>query len=196
MLIDLHVHTSNGSNDSRLTLNKIAMLYSRVDAVVVTDHDYLPKKIKQREIKGLLVFFGTEITTLQGHVLAYGIQDLPSINLDVKEVIDQIHEQGGIAIAAHPFRSYYALGEIVLDPEIQIDGLEINGNSSKSENRETRKAAKMRELPLTGGSDAHRSKELNTILTRFREPVECLDDIVQQVKRKTISPRVLFSRRY
>ncbi|MFW9993070.1 MAG: PHP-associated domain-containing protein [Candidatus Odinarchaeota archaeon] len=195
MLIDLHIHTNTGSFDSNLTLNSIAKhVNPRIEAVVVTDHDFLPKKMEPREIRGILVLFGAEITTQQGHLLAYGIEELPSKNLDVKEVVMQVHKQGGVCVAAHPFRAYHALGEAVYDSDLLLDGLEINGSSSKSSNNQARKVARIKELPLTGGSDAHVIRNLNTTTTKTREPVMSMDDLVRQIKKKTITPSFIQSK--
>ncbi|MHA1168410.1 MAG: PHP domain-containing protein, partial [Candidatus Hodarchaeales archaeon] len=111
MLIDTHLHSVNGSADSNLSIQMIAKnLHPKIEVIVITDHDFLPSNTEPIFVQGRLVLFGVELTTFQGHLLAYGIRELPSTNLEVREVIDFVHDQDGVVIAAHPFRDYLSLG--------------------------------------------------------------------------------------
>lgn len=72
-----------------------------------------------------------------------------------KSVIDSIHEAGGIAVLAHPFRTGC---EDFIDTltEMGIDGIEVNHPSADSEQQAfLRKKAAKAKLLITGGSDFH-----------------------------------------
>jgi hypothetical protein len=51
-----------------------------------------------------------------------------------------------------------------------------------------RQAARSMDLPLTGGSDAHSLKQLNTVATKFKEKIESIEDIVKAIKNKKCKP--------
>ncbi|MHA1168254.1 MAG: PHP domain-containing protein [Candidatus Hodarchaeales archaeon] len=193
MLIDTHIHTSAGSLDSNLTVRSIVKnIHPKIGAIVITDHDYFPENYKTTTVHGIQVLFGVEITTSQGHLLAYGIEELPSKILDVREVIDIVHDQDGIAIAAHPFRDYLSLGELVHDFSLKIDGLEINGKSPKNNWKLVKGVAATRNLPVIGGSDAHQVNDLNTRVSHCTSDVNCIDDLVSLIKHKKVYPRGIF----
>lgn len=72
-----------------------------------------------------------------------------------KNVIDSIHEAGGIAVLAHPFRTQC---ENFIDTLIQmgIDGIEVNHPSANAEQQDfLRQKASKAKLLVTGGSDFH-----------------------------------------
>ncbi len=51
------------------------------------------------------------MTTSEGHLLAYGINGPVPKGLPVQETIDLVHNGGGIAVAAHPYRAWSGLAE-------------------------------------------------------------------------------------
>lgn len=72
-----------------------------------------------------------------------------------KSVIDSIHEAGGIAVLAHPYRSGCE-NSIDLLIKMGIDGIEINHPSANEEQQANlRKIASKAKLLVTGGSDFH-----------------------------------------
>ncbi len=72
-----------------------------------------------------------------------------------KAVIDSIHEAGGIAVLAHPYRSdcVDSIDDII---KMGIDGIEVNHPSANEEQQANlRKIASKAKLLVTGGSDFH-----------------------------------------
>lgn len=72
-----------------------------------------------------------------------------------KNVIDAVHEAGGIAVLAHPYLSGC---EDIIDDLIEfgIDGIEVNHPSASKEQQDVlRKKAAKAKLLVTGGSDFH-----------------------------------------
>lgn len=74
---------------------------------------------------------------------------------EVKEVIDEIHGAGGIAVLAHPYK-YDNVPELEKYIELGLDGVEVWHPSANEENiEEISKLCKKHKLLLTGGSDFH-----------------------------------------
>lgn len=74
---------------------------------------------------------------------------------NTKSVIDSIHEAGGIAVLAHPYRSGCedSIDDII---KMGIDGIEVNHPSANEEQQANlRKIASKAKLLVTGGSDFH-----------------------------------------
>lgn len=183
-IFDMHIHITGRSPDSRLHLTDIMHhLSNKASGVIVTDHDlYAPlKRIDYYD--DIQFFIGAEVTSSDGHILAFGINAAPSSNMSAKQVLEDIHTQNGVGIAAHPFdprRS--SMGELVF--ELPFDGLEINGACSKGQNLDAKDAASLLNIPTIGGSDAHRIDQLNRYGTIFDVSIESIGDIVQAVKNK------------
>jgi predicted metal-dependent phosphoesterase TrpH len=102
-LIDMHIHLRDRSPCSHLGFDQLyEQVVDRLYGVCLTDHFVLePLSLKYGGI--LKVFFGVELTCESGDVLAYGLSDVPSRGLSLHDLIEAIHHQGGIAVAAHPF---------------------------------------------------------------------------------------------
>lgn len=74
---------------------------------------------------------------------------------NTKSVIDSIHEAGGIAVLAHPYRSGCedSIDDII---KMGIDGIEVNHPSANEEQQANlRKIASKAKLLVTGGGDFH-----------------------------------------
>ena len=157
---DLQVHTdaspcSNTSPDRVVTAATAAGL----DGIVVTDHDTLANVAAVREAapSDLTVVSGVEVTTTQGHLLAIGVEDVPP-RADPLDVIDWVHDHGGVAVLSHPFdtlRQYYSTDLAAIGRAVDaIEG--INSRCILGQfNRRARSFAAAHGLPTTGGSDAH-----------------------------------------
>lgn len=110
---DMHTHLFL-SFDARVTPHDfLATLQRRNnDFVVVTDHNTaiggdLVKWWGKVAGFPILVITGEEITTSSWHVGALGIRTTVSRWLPLRETIDEIHRQGGIAIVNHPTARYH-----------------------------------------------------------------------------------------
>jgi PHP family Zn ribbon phosphoesterase len=139
--------------------------------------------------EGFFVFRGVEISTGQGHLLAYGLKDdswnrwSKNLNLNAAEVIEAVHDCGGICVPAHPFRGWDSFGEEVY--RIQgLDALEThNGCSSEEANRKAVQAALLRKLPSLGGSDCHTKDQVGRAYTVFKNHVHTMIELVEEIKR-------------
>lgn len=75
---------------------------------------------------------------------------------DVRAVIKEIHDAGGIAVMAHPYvyDSIELMKELV--GEQMLDGIEVwHPRQSEEQQQELEKFAKQNKLLMTGGSDFH-----------------------------------------
>lgn len=74
---------------------------------------------------------------------------------EVKEVIEEVHGAGGVAVLAHPYK-YDNIPELEKYVEYGLDGVEVWHPSANEENiEEISKLCKKHKLLLTGGSDFH-----------------------------------------
>src|ERR1700681_4007329 len=133
MKFDLHVHTTRHSPDSRM--EPLAMLRRAqaigLDGLVVTEHDWLWTEPELEELRaaasGLTVLAGIEVTTREGHFLAYGVQDPFAVprGIGVAALCREVHRQGGAVVAAHPFRWGQPFDDILRRQQPELDGLEL-----------------------------------------------------------------------
>ena len=71
-----------------------------------------------------------------------------------EKAIEAIHEAGGIAVLAHPFKDIDDVSEIETLREMGLDGLEIQPNFN-SRNDWVKTYAKKNDMLVTYGSDYH-----------------------------------------
>ncbi len=191
MRMDMHIHSTYSSDGSASPgeIIKYAMK-NGLDGAAIMDHNDLRGSIQARKIaKGhkldnFLIVPGLEVSTTEGHVLAYGIDELIPRGLSPEETIDKIHETGGIAVAAHPYRYWSGLGESATK-SANFDALEIhNSGSKRSHNRKAFDLAKEMGVGYTGGSDAHVLEDVGLSWTRFLEPCQSIDELLKAIQKK------------
>ena len=79
---------------------------------------------------------------------------IESEDATAKEAIDAIHEAGGRAIIAHPFKDVEDMAELESLRSLGLDGLEIQPNFG-DENIPYLEYARKNNMPITYGSDYH-----------------------------------------
>ena len=171
MKFDLHIHTKY-SLDGKEEPYKIAKFLKKAGygGMAITDHDTI--KGADISIDDFIVIPGEEIKTDGGHILAIGIREEIKKRMAV-DAIDEIHDKGGIAIIAHPFR--------FSKPKVEkIDAVEvINGRNFPTQNKKARQYALRRRLPMTAGSDAHFIWECGRAYTLI--DAESTDDVIEAI---------------
>ena len=134
MFIDVHMHEMTYSKDSFLKLDEIVRIAKEkgLGAICITDHDSMGFKELAKEYTrktGYPVFVGIEFFSLQGDIVAFGIDNYPKERVSAQEFIDMVKAQGGVCFAAHPFRNNRLGLEEHLREVKGLDGLEVlNGN--------------------------------------------------------------------
>ncbi len=176
MKIDMHIHTTY-SPDGMVPPKDVLKIAKKrgLDAIAITDHNEIKGALKAKELKIIPVIVGIEISTSSGHVLAYNVDELIPRGLSVEETIERIHENGGIAVIAHPYRFWSGVGEKETLKNIKkVDGIEIfNGRCKKKSNEKARKLWETYGGIFTAGSDAHYPDEIG----KAGALVDCFDTI-------------------
>jgi len=124
---DFHTHSSTWSDGSVTPWGLVIdARYQGLDAIAITGHrqtlDAKWGRWFSKKIGGPIVLVGEEIPEIPQHVVAVGIHTTVDSALPVGEQIDEIHRQGGIAIAAHPGKGYWEGFAPVID---RLDGAEV-----------------------------------------------------------------------
>ncbi len=167
MILDLHNHTKWSFDCSMDPAKVVRVAKARgIDAIAITDHDEIDGAWEaQKAAKGdILVIIGEEIDTAAGDVLGLFLKER-IVEHDPLQAIRAIHDQGGLAVLAHPFTKTKSVDESVARA---LDGCEgFNARHSQlgayeGADGEPRVAtfAKDYDLSLTAGSDAHFYREL------------------------------------
>ncbi|HVU69989.1 MAG TPA: PHP-associated domain-containing protein [Ktedonobacteraceae bacterium] len=180
---DLHMHSTY--SDGLGTIQQVldyAQWRTNLDVIALTDHDVIEGALRARDIwaRGNYRFdfiVGEEVSTKSGHLLALFIEKRIPPRLSMEESIDLIHEQGGLAVVAHPLNQLFrhscpraVLDRIKASESVWLDGIETwnasfcgiyaNGVAMKS-NRESYG------WPELGNSDAHTLSAIGSGCTWF-----------------------------
>src|SRR6266480_3335745 len=110
---DLHMHStySDGSATIEQILEHVQQ-NTNLDVIALTDHDVIEGSLRARDLwtQGKYRFdfiVGEEISTREGHMLALFIEKRIQPGLSMERSIDLVHEQGGLAIVAHPLNPLF-----------------------------------------------------------------------------------------
>jgi predicted metal-dependent phosphoesterase TrpH len=131
-----------------------------LDAIAVTGHNQVSDgqlaRRFSRAIGGPIVLGGEEILA-EGrfHMIAAGVTDAVDFRQTAASAIADIHRQGGIAIAAHPFPVFVGWDDAAI---ARLDGGEIchpNIYAREDGQRELEAFAARRPIAAIGSSDFH-----------------------------------------
>ena len=169
MRLDLHSH-SRYSPDSKLDPAEIVRVAKSrgLDGIAITDHNAVEGAAKAWDYArgiGVTVVRGTEVSTKEGHVLAYGVREPIPRDLSSRETVERIVADGGIPVAAHPYRFWSGLGEeaTVAAP---FAAYEVrNARTLRRGNAKASALAASKGVPGIGGSDAHFLEEIGRAVT-------------------------------
>jgi predicted metal-dependent phosphoesterase TrpH len=179
---DLHIHTLASDGTSGLEeILEHAIHVAALDVIAITDHERADAAFAARQmaVSGGLpieVVVGEEVTTLGGHLLALYIQETVRPLRSLRATIAAIHEQGGIAFAAHPFwrtqsqargRGVHGVGWLAAD--LDLDAIEVE-NSTPGFYLFNQMAVRLNQdvgLAPLGNSDAHILDAIGRSYTSF-----------------------------
>ena len=168
---DLHMHSTY--SDGVATLEQILHYVEHrtsLHVIALTDHDIIEGSLRMRDLwaKGNYRFdfiVGEEISTKEGHMLALFIEKRIQPGLSIERSIDLVHEQGGLAIVAHPMNRIFrhscqreVLDRIYANKDVRLDGIETWNASfcGIGANRIAMRANReIYQWPEVGNSDAH-----------------------------------------
>lgn len=189
MKADLHIH-SNFSNDGKSTVEEIVAeaVEKGLGCIAITDHNSFEAYDLVKDNGKVIVMPGIEVSSEEGHILAYGVSgDIPR-GMTIKETIDAIHEAGGVAFAAHPYRWWSGLGE-KNTLENNFDGIEArNARSTASSNRRSEALAARTGKPVSAGSDAHTPQCVGDGVVELPDSVSTWQDALKAVMEGKAKP--------
>jgi predicted metal-dependent phosphoesterase TrpH len=172
--LDLHVH-SRFSPDSSLSIEAIATsLTARgLNGFALTDHNSVAGHVElaqwQEKLPEFLLVPGVEVSTVEGHLLAYGVAEVPPPHRSVAETIAWVQSHGGVPVLSHPFRFSHGVGRAIAE-RASVAAIEaVNAHNSPRANRRAAELAARRRLGTTGGSDVHELTDLGRAFTEFAE---------------------------
>jgi predicted metal-dependent phosphoesterase TrpH len=180
---DLHVHTLASDGTSGLDeILEHAINVAGLDVIAIADHERTDAAFAAREManaRGLPieVVIGEEITTLGGHLLGLYLEGPVRSLRSLRSTIAAIHEQGGLAIPAHPLVPYplcaqgFVLRRLLADPDRRVhpDALETFNPTALGRPWHSRvvRFAEENGLATVGNSDAHVASAVGTGYTTF-----------------------------
>jgi predicted metal-dependent phosphoesterase TrpH len=164
---------------------------SNLDVLSITDHDeikgaFRAKNYAQQNKLEIDVVISEEITTSDGELLGLFLEELIPPGKTVEESIDLIHEQGGLAIAPHPY-SYHcpSLGDKI--KTLNLDGVEtLNGFHRDPYVNKLAEQNALASLAQVGGSDAHSAILLGMTYTEFMG--RSGDELYHCIKKRQTKP--------
>ncbi len=190
-IVDLHNH-AEGSRNTSLRLEDYLQGARKTGlAVALTEHNRLAAIAAPPA--DVLLLPGIEVLNDYGDFLVFGAPETCLAHRDIFDLIDFVHQCGGVVIAAHPFSGYgvcRVLDEATAQRVIaRVDAVEVfNGRASPAHCRQAWRLARRHHKPATGGSDAHHPSEMFQAGTRFRHPIASLDDLVQAIRQGACEP--------
>lgn len=169
MKFDFHIHSSY-SSDSLLKPTRIAEISRRrgLAGIAVADHNTIQGGLRTRDVNrsSLIVIVGSEIKTEWGDVVCLFLES-EITSRRFLEVTEQVREQEGLLILAHPYWKHTLSEEILA----HVDLIEsFNSRISPQRNRKGENLAQKIGLPQVAVSDAHLPWEIGRGVTCFDHP--------------------------
>jgi len=133
---DLHLHTT--ASDGWPAPHQLVdyARATRLDVIAVTDHDTIEGALRAADYAAgfskLHVVIGEEVSSRDGHIVALYIERRIRPGMSAAATVHAIHEQGGLAVAVHPFwrtqrriRNGRVHGVGWLAAELDFDAVEV-----------------------------------------------------------------------
>lgn len=185
--LDLHVH-SRHSPDSLLTLTEIVERLGErgLQGFALTDHNSVAGHAELAELARrhprLVLVPGVEVSTADGHLLVYGLSEVPPLHRPVGETVAWVRERGGVPVPAHPTRLVHGIGRR-LAATVPVPALEaVNGHTAEIGNVRIELLAARRGIGTTGGSDVHDLRDLGRCFTEFPESVTTVGEVLDALR--------------
>jgi predicted metal-dependent phosphoesterase TrpH len=182
--VDLHLH-SNYSHDGQSSLEDLIQRCAEVglDRIALTDHNTVEGALALAELAPELAIVGEEAKTREGEVIGLFITRRLPPYLRPEEVMDLVHEMGGLTYIPHPLdrhRANFRL-ERIIELADRIDIIETyNAWCEPPENQAAARLALELEKVAATGSDAHAAQELGRSwmeIEEFTSPIDFLEKL-------------------
>lgn len=196
MLVDMHLHESTCSSDSKMTLEEIVATARErgLDAVCITDHDSMGlKETAERYSRetGFPIFVGVEYF-LSGEILLHSASTASRTSGSrAQDFVDQVNAAGGFCVACHPFRNNNRGFEDHLWEIQGLHGVEVlNGSTDMEANRKALSICKARNMQMVGASDAHWTSQLGKYATMVPGEPKDLEEFVAALHKGGLKPAI------
>jgi predicted metal-dependent phosphoesterase TrpH len=187
--LDLHLHSSFSNDATGSSEDLIKSLKKRgLQGMALTDHNTIKGCIAAQKVapKDFLVIPSTEISTADGHLLAFNVTENIERGLSVEETVERVIDAGGEPIVPHLFRLLSGIKKEKLKGiQTKVSAIEVfNGCSVPSTNLKSAKVARMFNLGGTGGSDSHDPLYAGYAYTVVDSTDLRIDTILSEIKKK------------
>ena len=182
--IDLHLH-SNFSHDGQSSLEQLIERSREIglDRIALTDHNTVEGALDLVRMAPELAIVGEEVKTREGEVIGLFITDYVAPYQTPEQVMDLIHEMGGLTYVPHPLdrhRSHFR-PERVVELAGRIDIIETYNPwcDAAANAAAAGLAADLGKVAATG-SDSHSAKELGRSwmeIDDYRDPADFLEKL-------------------
>lgn len=201
MLFDLHIHTRPGSGDSNIEYEHLVPWAKKagLDGICITEHGCEKTGIAEKLSRehDILILEGFETSTEMGDILIFGLESIPRTLYRAAELKKHVSQQGGVMIAAHPFRSEISrpimlrtTPRLTMEQALQrplftlVDGVEVaNGWSAAEDVSFCFELCSRLGLNTMGSSDAHMPRQIGCCVTVFHNTIRCEQDLVEELLR-------------
>lgn len=199
---DIHIHTRRYSgcsfiNDEEIIDQAVA---ARLDGIALTEHgmrwpDEEFEGLREKAFsRGIVLINGQEINTFnsanrsEGEFLVFGVRRSLTKKCSAAELVQTVHGEGGIIIAAHPYKlsrggrsHYYGAGDLIL--KLELDGIELcHPDHNEPAMKKVRQAMDELKIPGTGGSDAHKILNIGSCVTVFENQILDEEDFIREIR--------------
>jgi len=201
-IFDIHIHTRRYSGCSFIDYEDIIgqAVAAHLDGMALTEHgmrwpdEEFDRLRKAAAGRGIVLINGQEINTFnsagrsEGEFLVFGLSRSLTRKCSAIELVQTVHGEGGIIIAAHPYKlsrggraHYYGAGDLVL--KLTLDGIELcHPDHSEAAMKKVRQAMNELQIPGTGGSDAHKILNIGSYVTVFENQIRNEEDFIREIR--------------
>jgi predicted metal-dependent phosphoesterase TrpH len=162
--VDLHLH-SHYSHDGRSSLKELVERCAEIglDRIALTDHNTVEGALALARLAPMLAIVGEEAKTREGEMIGLFITGRLPPYMPAEDVMDMIHEMGGLTYVPHPLdrhRAHFS-AERMVELADRIDIIETyNAWCEPAANQAAAQLAKDLGKVSATGSDAHAASEL------------------------------------
>ena len=159
-----------------------------IGCIAITDHNEFKAFDVLKDNGRVIVIPAEEVTSEEGHIIGLGIDRQIPKGLSIQATIDAIHEAGGIAVAAHPYRWWSGLGPKNTQ-KYDFDCIEaLNARSIPSANIKSRRLSLKIGKPVTAGSDAHSPERVGWGYVELPDDIATWQEAVQAISQGLAKP--------